>query len=118
MQDHAVAGIIVVLVCVLGDGAGPHLRWVGWGVAVCVGRDEEGEKWGRGGKRPVRGKGATREDFEAPFPSPSGLSACFSPIIPSSNHVFFWGWQGTEALDFSGWCNLGLNWESRWSQPP
>lgn len=26
MQDHAVAGIVVVLVCILGNGAGPHLR--------------------------------------------------------------------------------------------
>lgn len=28
VQDHAVAGVVVVLVCVLGNGAGPHLR--GW----------------------------------------------------------------------------------------
>lgn len=26
MQDHAVAGIVVVLVCILGNGTGPHLR--------------------------------------------------------------------------------------------
>lgn len=26
MQDHAVAGIVVVLVCILCNGTGPHLR--------------------------------------------------------------------------------------------
>lgn len=28
VQDHAIASVVVVLVCVLGDGAGPHL----WGL--------------------------------------------------------------------------------------
>lgn len=35
VQDHAVAGVVVVLVCVLGYGAGPHLRGGRLGV-VCV----------------------------------------------------------------------------------
>lgn len=36
VQDHAVAGIVVVLVCILGDGAGPHLR---------VGEERGGAGW-------------------------------------------------------------------------
>lgn len=31
VQDHAVACVVVILVCVLGNGAGPHLREVGRG---------------------------------------------------------------------------------------
>lgn len=44
VQDHAVAGIVVVLVCILGDGAGPYLR-VGEG---CGGRVEVGLGMGNG----------------------------------------------------------------------
>lgn len=85
VQDHAVAGIVVVLVCVLGDGAGPHLRGVGWGSkGECqragMRRERSGVREGRG---TVRGKAATREDMEAltaPPPALSGLSACFSPF--------------------------------------
>lgn len=31
VQDHAVAGVVIVLVCILGNGAGPHLWGWGWG---------------------------------------------------------------------------------------
>lgn len=44
VQDHAVAGIVVVLVCILGDGAGPYLR-VGEG---CGGGVEVGLGMGNG----------------------------------------------------------------------
>lgn len=44
VQDHAVAGIVVVLVCILGNGAGPYLR-VGEG---CGGGVEVGLGMGNG----------------------------------------------------------------------
>lgn len=50
MQDHAVAGIVVVLVCILGNCTGPHLRGVGLGMGGGS-RDRDGE-WGS-----VRGEG-------------------------------------------------------------
>lgn len=37
VQDHAVAGVVVVLVRILGNGAGPYLREVGGGAGAKVG---------------------------------------------------------------------------------
>lgn len=34
VQDHAVACVVVILVRVLGNGAGPHLREVGGGAGI------------------------------------------------------------------------------------
>lgn len=79
VQDHAVAGVVVVLVCVLGNGAGPHLR--GFGVGGVRGA-REGR--GKGGRGTVRGKAAARGGpggGKAPLPASSGVSACFSPAI-------------------------------------
>lgn len=44
VQDHAVAGIVVVLVCILGNGAGPHL----WGGGAWEGGVEMGLRMGNG----------------------------------------------------------------------
>lgn len=73
VQDDAVAGVVVVLVCVLGNGAGPHLRgWESRGVCQRGAGREVGPRM----EGTVRGKVATSEDLEAlkaPLPAPSGL---------------------------------------------
>jgi hypothetical protein len=43
VQDHAVAGIVVVLVCILSNGAGPHLPGRGWGGGGGDVRGDRGE---------------------------------------------------------------------------